>query len=920
MIKELNYYLTTNRFSKITEEIMGSVNDYAHSFNGTTEGNAELREKARIICENQMKKSGLSDKNTFINIDYEFFENGELKEERLNRFVKEILKAHGYQKILWEYMGTTGLMTNISKDAMKHDGFNYENFLPSSLKQAEFQKRKNSICRDFNRLKDESGFNWSQGYDPNYTVEKYGWTGGYDQDNVWKYYKTSELTEVSEKQNLVYKIQLVKTEHGCMLFDSKNILLNPVILWYLNSNHQVYGAKSSNVKEILNNIKVQMKTLGVSKITEIAGNDNEKNLEEYKKILGSLAHSNVQMISVQKAHKQITDDKNVEKLNILENATDILQKKIETISKNTNGLSFTEILAGIESDRININVDIESKNDAALLNISDEEFALLKKYIASLEGKNKDDYKKAVTVFAASYTKYKGSVKTKTEMFEAIYKYLKHKTPYVFEYEKTLASILSEELDFRLKNETLQETAKLKLPSENLETAINYINSIPEQRIEIKAKVEKSLKNAIANYLEIRSSTGMNIKELFDFAIKSNGGRLPKASFEPPVVGYITPGQQKKIDEGERPVYFEQPVENFIAELITSEYPTKEVSVSELIKQSKKSRSKTIKLSTKNPNQNKMIYSIGNTDNVSFIAELLKTKLKGKKYNNLTGEELLECARIVEVFEKEKLKALNNQSSLIKDIEPVFRQTEVSKEVEIPENLTIAEPKQRFGIENVKVFETRMNRLGLFDFMNKGTDFYKETAQLLKTLTPNQQKELMQYAGNNANAITPLFINEYLHKKHNGLRTKGISNAEEIAITDWNNTNMPIGISSIDNTDNLITDQTSVVTIPSAKNEHIKIEPPSGMTEGIQESLKNLAEKRKSETSPEMTKIERMNASYEHDRSILTKTDPAFMARNQFWDIGHAEGSGIEIDRNIMNKIVSNEITLLKNDLIRREE
>ena len=34
-----------------------------------------------------------------------------------------------------------------------------------------------------------------------------------------------------------------------------------------------------------------------------------------------------------------------------------------------------------------------------------------------------------------------------------------------------------------------------------------------------------------------------------------------------------------------------------------------------------------------------------------------------------------------------------------------------------------------------------------------------------------------------------------------------------------------------------------------------------------------------------------MNANYEHDKAVLAKADPMF-AKNKFWDVGHAEGSG----------------------------
>ena len=45
------------------------------------------------------------------------------------------------------------------------------------------------------------------------------------------------------------------------------------------------------------------------------------------------------------------------------------------------------------------------------------------------------------------------------------------------------------------------------------------------------------------------------------------------------------------------------------------------------------------------------------------------------------------------------------------------------------------------------------------------------------------------------------------------------------------------------------------------------------------------------EPLPEELRMERMNANYEHDKAVLAKEDPMF-AKNKFWDVGHAEGSG----------------------------
>ena len=64
----------------------------------------------------------------------------------------------------------------------------------------------------------------------------------------------------------------------------------------------------------------------------------------------------------------------------------------------------------------------------------------------------------------------------------------------------------------------------------------------------------------------------------------------------------------------------------------------------------------------------------------------------------------------------------------------------------------------------------------------------------------------------------------------------------------------------------------------------------------------------------EAARLERMNANYEHDKAVLAKTDPMF-ARNQFWDVGHAEGSGEVTDRELA-KLAQIKIEEKKNRLL----
>ena len=59
----------------------------------------------------------------------------------------------------------------------------------------------------------------------------------------------------------------------------------------------------------------------------------------------------------------------------------------------------------------------------------------------------------------------------------------------------------------------------------------------------------------------------------------------------------------------------------------------------------------------------------------------------------------------------------------------------------------------------------------------------------------------------------------------------------------------------------------------------------------------------KEEPLPEELRMERINANYEHDKAVLAKEDPMF-AKNKFWDVGHAEGSG-EISNRELEKLAT---------------
>jgi|GEM_PF-1765365 len=674
MIKELNYYITTNRFLQIAEELETTVRSYAEGIGKKDEN--ELREKARKLCSSHLVSSGLRSKsNSFINIDAEFFDGNELIEANLNRFIKDVLKAHGYQKVLWEYMGTTGLMTEISKSAMAVDGFKYENYLPAGVKEKELVKEKTKLNRNFNRLRDESGFDWSRGYDPNYNVEKKGWYSDYDENGVWTRFLTSEEKVAAEKltTSKVQSIRLIKTEHGFMLYDPGMILLNPILLWYLTQSDEVYGAEESDTIRLVEAIKTQLATNNNAKITEIAFGKVEKKkeadkiCEQYKALLGNLAEKKLTVVSVEKAEKLAEENVAFEKNLVLEKKSSELQKKIASVLKAKPQATQEEIVAALENGKTEIALDVLEEADAKAAGFTEEEYQNFIERAAELTTAKRADFAKAAAVISKSWNEYKSCGKSKSECIEFLYKYVKSGKESDFNYELSLKQVLENSATLEIppagsEIKSLEKFIKEILPQENQTAALEYIASLPEQPDVERTLVYKTLYAAVKNYLVVRMSTGMSIKELFDYAVKSQGGKLPKASFTPPVVGYISSSGSAaapaRDTTGEKRIYFDGKVSTLFEELMNKPSPQKEVSLEVLEEAYEKSVSKknrkTVKLGFKNPDVVKntgieatassAIYDIGDAKIINpLVFAVLKMLYVSEKESR---KKLVELAKV----------------------------------------------------------------------------------------------------------------------------------------------------------------------------------------------------------------------------------------------------------------------------------
>ena len=74
MLKELSWYIETNRFSEIVKEIEEKAENYSQALTLQDERVQKIREEFRSLCQWHIEKSGYKTEETsYINVDTEFF-------------------------------------------------------------------------------------------------------------------------------------------------------------------------------------------------------------------------------------------------------------------------------------------------------------------------------------------------------------------------------------------------------------------------------------------------------------------------------------------------------------------------------------------------------------------------------------------------------------------------------------------------------------------------------------------------------------------------------------------------------------------------------------------------------------------------------------------------------------------------------
>ena len=189
---------------------------------------------------------------------------------------------------------------------------------------------------------------------------------------------------------------------------------------------------------------------------------------------------------------------------------------------------------------------------------------------------------------------------------------------------------------------------------------------------------------------------------------------------------------------------------------------------------------------------------------------------------------------------------------------------------------------------------------------------HKSATPLVK-LTREDKAYYKQTYGINTDILSPV-LKAYIRnggwkqsrsRQQSGVGSKPNQNSSQLTMA---------GIGSSDIPSPIVT-STKISGFSESKAK-VPITPDVQVSEPLKEVLGQLAEMRqkKKPQLQEMTKLDRINANYEHDKAVLAKEDPMF-AKNQFWDVGHAEGDGEmtkrEMIRTAGRKNIEDKINLL---------
>lgn len=988
MLKELSWYIETNRFTNIVGEIEEKAAAYSEALRTDAENREELRDDLRELCQWHMEKSGYRTESvSYINIDMEFFNGHEINRAALDTFEKEIIKAHMYQKHLWEFMGTTGSMTVISKSAMRRDGFAYESFLPLEYRKAHRAKSPLSgilkenpaavpfyiypdgtVSDEYNpekskyrldALRDKSGFDWTRkGWDPNYEVQKDGWHGEYDETGIWtmvregmgEYEKTGYAGARFEK---FPEIEILKDGDSAILYDPDYSLISTFGRIFLLADGGIYGAEQENAEKTVSLIKDAMAETGIKSIKAVCGGKdrpdakrlnagvlmeeggaedasgrkpsnpvrksrgqkitNERILLFYRKLFGETLQGNAE-IAGWKEYRKIRKElvKKDENKRTGESGR-ALAEKISVVK--STGAGGEEIIRAVRTEKTKIPLSVFNPADKKETGLTDEEFSCLQNY--AVPENKKELFSRVILNLLQDRKMIAGGGKEVREFFDTVY-------ADVVQDKKSDEAVSVETTFSQLCSSPEKSPGCESVEAATIEKLLEAKRNLPEQKTEeLQKKVDAAVENIIRNFSAVRMSTGMTPEEAVKLAARTVGGK-DSGVFVPPVSGivYQTPAKdaltRAQKGSGIR-IFSDIKAADLIERAKSLPSKTKEVSLERLVAESRENNAEKAaepfpNLFSKEEREkwyktegfSKTGLSVSDAESlIQLEEELIRGKISSSAENietfSKTGELDRKMGYTAESTERSK-------NALIARIMPVTRSLSaetVVKRLEEIGNTRAASLKENGGLSkelngvarNLKNAEInadgRLSRelaaaISMADFADSARHTEKE--QIFHAACDSKRESYISVQTGKSTVY---------EKK---LETGGKENYPAVSAIIENKS--AYSLSSVrENFNDTAKNEPLLSSVHRGNGSNMDRAPVQDSSES-QGSTMALASPMPALEQKEETRLERMNANYEHDKAVLAKADPLF-ARNEFWDVGHAGGSGEDgyFDKQQLNKI-----------------
>lgn len=612
MIRELAWYIESGRFTDIVKELEEKAGAYAFALSSGSADIQEREEEFRALCRWHMKRSGWrADEAETFDAMSELFDGSEINRKALDRFEKEIIKAHMYQKHLWEFMGTTGSMTVISKTAMKRDGFDHSKYLPIEYKRnnppksplsptlkrtphavpiyqyldgsisSEYDKGKAGV--QFDILKDKSGFDWSgSGWDPNYEVKKNGWHGEYDSNGVWTFVRSDDSTTATPLQAAVVEsvptLELIQDEEGILLYDPGKSLLSMALRVWLLDDGSVYGAERTDPLRTAELIRSALGKMGAKKITAVCAETGKKEayapnavqtMAEYRRVLGDILSPDARLKGVEEAEDGRSKFLANTQMKAETCAGTELFRLIQAVIKS--GATGDAVVQAIRSEAVCVPLSLYNAADRKVIGLTEADEELILSY-------NVPEEKRALfSATALGLLKKERLLATggisRKDILDMAHSYTVRGTnPEKTVSIETTFARLCMGADGELPCEDVGEEVRAQLEVAHA--------AVPKQETAEKQRAADAAVSAVARtFAAVRMSTGMTPEEAINAAVKIVGGKTKESSTPPQGrIEYVTPGMAGR-DDGQRRIFMDIPLNRLVQEAAKTPPQTREATI-----------------------------------------------------------------------------------------------------------------------------------------------------------------------------------------------------------------------------------------------------------------------------------------------------------------------------------------------------